>query len=463
MSEYSIIYLHNHSKRSYEYNEEPNRATLEVENILQYYRQLAETTYKKVAFSITDHDSCMGSVDAMCLIQKNPEKYQNITFVPGMEINVSLDHVIKYPDPRHNDEKYVFKKMHLLVHAKKGRAKEFFDCAIDYSKLSHMQLKKGANAVYDPKIHPKTNELNSYIPIGKQILASRNILCDKYNIRIPFSVYKNCTKAGLTYIQIRDTFINETYNYLTKNTKIFQNYTKQQAFAEMDTSISSRYNAADRRNDDIFPQQKLFRQESTMALARFDIRDLNETFGDCATFCYAHPDTISVRKDMQIPVKAFENIDLFFLSNNAQQMINNKLKNKQELEHGFIDARNIEALDSNFHFKDFKFQLLHANLKKMGINIEGCSVTLHDVKDFTKLSNKLDTLMDKNKLYINFETDKHFSEKDLFYVDGSAMTRFSQNYLSEYKTRNIENPYLKYNRNGKVKEEENSITFQLVK
>lgn len=67
-----------------------------LENITQYANSLHEKTGEKFIFSITDHDGINGSKEALKLIAENPEKYENIRFVPGIEL--SFAHETDNPD-----------------------------------------------------------------------------------------------------------------------------------------------------------------------------------------------------------------------------------------------------------------------------------------------------------------------------------------------------------------------------
>lgn len=62
-----------------------------VENILNdavnYGNQLNKTTGEKFIFALTDHDGLDGVKEALKLIARNPEKYENIRFVAGVELS----------------------------------------------------------------------------------------------------------------------------------------------------------------------------------------------------------------------------------------------------------------------------------------------------------------------------------------------------------------------------------------
>ena len=62
-----------------------------VEDIMneaaEYADKLHSKTGKKFLFSITDHDGVEGAKEALRLIVKNPQKYKNLAFVPGVEMS----------------------------------------------------------------------------------------------------------------------------------------------------------------------------------------------------------------------------------------------------------------------------------------------------------------------------------------------------------------------------------------
>ena len=232
--EYNTIDLHHHSKYSYE----APKATLKVKDILEYYRLLSEIkpervvengkvkfVDKKVAISICDHNSAEGACHAWKQINKNPERYKNIDFIPGIEFGVDCSRVLTYQDKVNRDAKYVFKGMHLLTHAKPGKEEEFFKRTWTISMLNKMVIKPEVSmqegkltvnpnqCFYNKAIVANSNEEKSkiYISIGGQILAARTLIFKKYGIKVPYDCYKPCIKDGASYQEIRDIFLEETY------------------------------------------------------------------------------------------------------------------------------------------------------------------------------------------------------------------------------------------------------------
>lgn len=76
-----------------------------LDNAVQYADRLAEMqkTHGKspepLLISITDHDSLEGTQQAVKLIASNPQKYQNIKFVPGIEICTRYDNEKLFSKP----------------------------------------------------------------------------------------------------------------------------------------------------------------------------------------------------------------------------------------------------------------------------------------------------------------------------------------------------------------------------
>ena len=86
--------LHSHSNHSDGWGK--------VENILnqacEYGNKLYKKTGNKFIFALTDHDSVEGVSEALNIIKKDPQKYKNIKFVPGVELSFNIldkDNTIK--------------------------------------------------------------------------------------------------------------------------------------------------------------------------------------------------------------------------------------------------------------------------------------------------------------------------------------------------------------------------------
>ena len=58
-----------------------------LDEISLYADNLFKRTGRKFKFSITDHDSVEGVKEALTIISKNPAKFKNVKFIPGVEIS----------------------------------------------------------------------------------------------------------------------------------------------------------------------------------------------------------------------------------------------------------------------------------------------------------------------------------------------------------------------------------------
>lgn len=78
--------LHSHSNHSDGY--------AKVEDILnqacEYGNKIYKETGNKFIFALTDHDSIEGVSEALEIIKKDPQKYKNIKFVPGVELSFNI-------------------------------------------------------------------------------------------------------------------------------------------------------------------------------------------------------------------------------------------------------------------------------------------------------------------------------------------------------------------------------------
>ena len=58
-----------------------------LNQVVSYADDLNVKTGKKFIFSLTDHDSCEGVKEALKIISENPEKFENVKFVTGVELS----------------------------------------------------------------------------------------------------------------------------------------------------------------------------------------------------------------------------------------------------------------------------------------------------------------------------------------------------------------------------------------
>lgn len=467
--EYSTIDLHQHSVYSCE---EPN-ANMKVRDMMDYYRLLAEISGKRVAFSITDHENVDGSFVAWKLKQMFEKEYQNVDFVPGMEISVSCNNVLTYDDSKFNDQKFVFKKMHILAHAKKGRELEFFKRTVVISQLNKMILQNKPNAILDKKVVAKNKDekLTKYVFVGRQIMAARSLIKETYGVKIAFEDLAPCTQMGKTYGQIRDKFIEIAYDKIKGETDVFDNKTKEIAMQEISKAITNKRNKANpAKSQVIFPPIQV-KVKDFCGLGRVDICELAEIFGDCATFCYAHPQTLKLHKHSKIPVCAFKGVDISSLPQEKQDFINQKLVEEKDNPDALFNAEEImyhgDSYDIDGDFSGIvKLQILHNMLKQKGVHFDGYEVTQR-VAHKKYIFNIMDTVVDNCGLQLNFGTDKHYNHSDkFFFVEDAkkvkvnpADNQASKIYFQRYKARCVKNPYFELNQNGFVNQEETEFAM----
>lgn len=480
--EYSSIDLHHHSKYSYE----APKATLPVKEILEYYRQLAETKNerviedgkekllpKRVAFSICDHDSSEGAYYAWKYINENPQKYKGFDFIPGIELGVNCHRALVYSDPSHRDDKYVFKHMHILAHAKPGKEKEFFKKTFAISILNKMVIDPDKNNVYDKSVIAleKQQKQNKYISIGGQILAGRNMLFDKYSVKIPFDKYLSCVKDGASYEEIRNIFLEVSFKYIVSHTNAFNKKTKGEALQEISRAISYKQNINNSRPIPIFPKKPQIIQD-LVSLNKIDILELNEILGDSATICFAHPHTLGIHNKTNIAVKDFKDVDISILPPEVQEKINNKLNNPNEFANGWFSTNDIMDTTGKYKIKGdwlglVCFQIFYNKLLEKGVKIDGFEMTrTYDRKD--KMEKVLDVVMDKYNLAVSYGTDDHFNSEDKYYFEDLKNRPESvkkESYFSSHNMFATESSYFKLNRSGKekLKPEENEVTFMFTK
>ena len=189
----NYLYVDMHIHTEYSKNEEVD---VEVEDLLDTAQAQAERSNKRVCIAITDHESMLGCVEAMKLIKENPEKYNRIDFIPGIEINVSLKKI-----GLDEDGHAIYHKCHMLGYGFDVENKNL----LSYSHLAYLKT--------DSTI------LNKRIRSGRQLLSAKKQLEEKYNKKVPFSkLYdlKNETK----HEELFDKLVEKVIVYSKENIKI---------------------------------------------------------------------------------------------------------------------------------------------------------------------------------------------------------------------------------------------------
>lgn len=303
-----------------------------------------------------------------------------------------------------------------------------------------------------------------YISVGGQILAARNLIANKYGVKIPYDSLKACIKEGASYTEIRNIFIDICYNHL-KDTEKFSNLDVEIALQKISNAIKYNPNA-NNQYQPIFPVTPKPIAD-LYNLNKIDILELNDILGDSATTCFAHPYTLKIHKNTAIPVKNFENVDISMLPQEVQNIINSKLNNPNEFKNGFFEPE--EILTTTKHgcrilgdSADLvAFQMLYNELIKQGIKLDGFEI--NHFYNTHSLATAMDLLVDKYDLKLSFGTDDHFNQEDKYFFQDIHGESKKQSYFSRHEILAIESAYLKLNRSGKdnIEQEENSFTIHI--
>ena len=193
MKEYIFIDLHIHTEFSNE-----DGCDLKVEKLLDTLQAMAEHKNGDICFSITDHESILGAIKANKILKANPEKYNRLTFIPGIELNASLKNVAL-----NKNGQSIFSKCHMLGYDYNINDKNL----IAYSMIAHKVFK---------------NRFGKNVNSGKQLLYAKKIIERNYNVKIPFKVYIDCGYA-YTHNYMRKKFIYLTSKYLKVDEKEIEN------------------------------------------------------------------------------------------------------------------------------------------------------------------------------------------------------------------------------------------------
>ena len=172
MAEYLFIDMHMHSILSDEdlCDETPIHILGKVQRYADNFR---EKTGRDLSccISITDHNSTLSALEVRDLMQTG--EYPNVKFINGCEFTVDLCEM----NSVFGVDK-TFSRCHLLAYNFKEDDKEL----VAYSRIAHKRY---------------SNEDN----IGLQILASRRMICERYGINIPFSVYEPLVDLKQNYFE----------------------------------------------------------------------------------------------------------------------------------------------------------------------------------------------------------------------------------------------------------------------
>lgn len=151
MKEYGFIDLHMHSEHSHEKD-----VNITVAGLLDIAQERAMETGKECVISITDHNSTLSATEAKEILAKNKEKYSMISFISGVEMSVRLDELGKSKSGNS-----IFSHCHMLGYG----YDESNEKLKAYSKITHYIVGEDKN-------------------FGQQIMATRNILCEMFDVEI---------------------------------------------------------------------------------------------------------------------------------------------------------------------------------------------------------------------------------------------------------------------------------------
>ena len=114
-SDKGFVDLHNHTNSSF--GEEMNKTGITPVGLLQEAAEYANKHNAPVTFSVNDHNNTHGNVEVIEEMQRNPEKYKNINFIPGCEYTVSTASVGYVYDDKGNRKPVLDGKVHLLAYS----------------------------------------------------------------------------------------------------------------------------------------------------------------------------------------------------------------------------------------------------------------------------------------------------------------------------------------------------------
>ena len=398
-----VIDMHKHGFETGEYE----KANLTAKQYLLSNLALASINNCHFVINCGGHDSTLWGREVWELYKAHPEFKKDLTIIPQSEFNVDIGEILTYKDPVHKDTKYVFKKMHMLAAAKKEREEDFFEKTKVYSTWTDMYIRANVNNfVYCGQFPKSEEELEKdYINIGEMMKAARNILSDKYcpdsKDRIPFDIYQDTLQLGLSYTEIRERFLKDSFKYLLSR-GLIKNTEKD--YIQLSEDIKRKKNLKDGtyKYESIFPKFTLddlknakksknprgsLPQRVEHSHSRLLLKDVPILFGDTACYCVAHPNKIAIRKNTGIPVSAFNGVDISKLSKDVRCEILKKLLRYKDtnFDYFFINGDSTDVIHR-----------IETGKKENVINSDISGVVLHEIilKSLDKYTKKLGYTID---------------------------------------------------------------------
>lgn len=192
-----LIDLHIHTNYSSNKNEFMNM-DLYPEDLLSEIKEYTDKFGCHSAFAITDHDNILGAKEVYKIIKNAPEKYKNITFIPGCEFYVTCES-LGICEQR---DKSILHSMHLL-----GYNFNINDKVLNYYS-NIKSIKPGDYFVF----------CNDYYPYGSIIIAGKNFL-NKNGSNFSLSDFLDFElKTGNEHLYVEN--VNRFYDYCETKLKV---------------------------------------------------------------------------------------------------------------------------------------------------------------------------------------------------------------------------------------------------
>lgn len=187
MRKFAFIDMHIHTV----YSDEIGCDT-KIIDLLDRLNAMAEKEGGDVCFSITDHESILGCIEAAKLIKENKQKYKHLVFIPGIECNASLKEI------EINNSHSTYSKCHYLGYGYNLKDENLYV----FSKLAHMCFEL-----------PDKRNPNSKCNTGRQILSAIKDIETSFKTEFEFKDFKECINAT-NHIEAMEKFIEICCNKL---------------------------------------------------------------------------------------------------------------------------------------------------------------------------------------------------------------------------------------------------------
>ncbi|HAJ77894.1 MAG TPA: hypothetical protein DCO89_02360 [Clostridiales bacterium] len=203
----NLINLHCHIFETKEYN----KANFTPHQFLSLQKALSELFELKVITNCGGHNSTTLGKLVWDEYNKYPDLKDSVELFPESEFSADVSKIFR-DSP--------FNKIHLLAAAKKGMEDMYFANTAVFSVWSDMYISKDISKglKYIGEYPKSEDDRDNYINVGTMMIAARNTLCQKYckdySMRIPFEVYEDTLEFGLTYNEIRERFVEDSFKYL---------------------------------------------------------------------------------------------------------------------------------------------------------------------------------------------------------------------------------------------------------